>query len=131
MAKTILVVEDRPNWRTAFCGYLRDKGYVVIEANCGIEFKKKAEIADAIVLDITMPMVPFGSEVKTAGLDVLLDLQNANPDHEAIQNPIIRSMWDRDFFGPKYEQINVKFENWLSRETPIAELIGLIKNVLK
>jgi DNA-binding NtrC family response regulator len=41
MKKTILVVEDRENWRRSFCRLLEDMGYNVMEARYGSEFKEK------------------------------------------------------------------------------------------
>lgn len=129
-AKTILVVEDRRNWRTTFCNLLTNLGYQVMEATCGNEFRDKAEDADVIILDISMPMEQNGEEIKTAGLDVLVELQNEEKfrNHPAIQNPIVRSMWEQeDFFGPRYEKVNVHDERWCSRNIPSAELLELIE----
>jgi CheY-like chemotaxis protein len=128
MTKTILVVEDRTNWRTTFCNLLTNLGYQVMEAKCGNEFREKAENVDVIILDISMPMEPNGEEIKTAGLDVLIELQQKYPEHPAIQNPIVRSMWEvDDFFGPKYKSVNVSDARWCSRNIPSAELLELIE----
>jgi hypothetical protein len=81
------------------------------------------------VLDIAIPLEPNGMEVGTAGLDTLLELQQQHPDHPAIHNPIIRSMWSQDLFGPRYQAIiqRVPRERWCSREVPVSELYTLIE----
>jgi CheY-like chemotaxis protein len=126
---TVLVVEDNDNWRTTFCNWLKFKGYGAIEAASGNEFEELAHKADVIILDINLPLDPNGPEVRTAGLDVLLKLQKENPEHFAIQNPIVRSMWNRKLFGDKYKNVNVKPEMWKSREAPLAELAELIRQL--
>ena len=126
--KTVLVVEDRENWRTTFCNLLSNMNYHVLEATCGQEFKEKAPTADVIILDISMPIEPDGEEVKTAGLDMLIELQKGYPKHPGIQNPIVRSMWEKeDFIGTKYKQVKVSDERWCSRNITSAELINLIE----
>ena len=128
-AKTILIVEDRENWRTTFCNLLSNLGYQVIEAKCGNEFREKAEKADVIILDISMPMEQNGEEIKTAGLDVLIELQQKFTENPAIKNPIVRSMWEKeDFFGTKYKNVNVLDDRWCSRNIPCAELLELIES---
>lgn len=133
MAATILVVEDRPNWRESFCEWLRAQDFHVVEATCGVEFKRKAASADVIILDIAIPMQPNGPEDNTAGLDVLIELQKEYPDHKAIHNPIIRSMWSPDLFGPRYHTITESvpaLRRWCSREVPVAELKALIDETM-
>ncbi len=132
MSKTVLVVEDRPNWRTTFCRWLGRRGFTVTEATCASEFRRKALHADVIVLDISIPLEPNGIEVGTAGLDTLLELQNQYPQHPAISNPIIRSMWSQDLFGPRYQALiqRVPRERWCSREVPVSELRALIEKTL-
>jgi hypothetical protein len=101
----------------------------VTEATCASEFRRRAVNADVIVLDIAIPLEPNGMEVGTAGLDTLLELQQQHPDHPAIHNPIIRSMWSQDLFGPRYQAIiqRVPRERWCSREVPVSELHALIE----
>ena len=128
----ILVVEDRENWRETFCGLLEDYGYDVIQATCGEEFRENAEKADVIMLDISMPMTKNGDEIKTTGLDILIDLQEKFPFHKAIQSPIIRSMWERhNFIGTKYYDVKVRNGGWCSRNKPNADLLALVEDKLE
>lgn len=127
--KKVLVVEDRENWRTTFGNFLKKLGYHVMYALNGRTFRAQAEKADVIIVDISMPMEPGQEEIKTAGLDVLMELQEEFPGHPAIQNPIIRSMWDRgDFKNSRYENANVADGRWCSRNVTIAKLLELIEN---
>lgn len=57
MVKTILVVDDEKDIRTALAGILEDEGYQIITAACGTEALEAArqELPDLVLLDIWMP----------------------------------------------------------------------------
>lgn len=129
---TVLVVEDRENWRTTFSELLEDLGYNVRQAGCGGEFMESATKTDVnvIVLDISMPYEPGGVESRTAGLEALLHLQENYPDHPAVQNPIVRSMLERsDFKGTKLDAVRVDPRRWVSRNYTNASMLKLISEV--
>lgn len=132
MNGTILVVEDRLNCRTTFRELFEFEGLRVIEATCAAEFKDKAVDADVILLDIAMPIHRVGPEDNTAGLDALLELRKAHPKHLAIHKPIIRSMWNRELFGSRYQVLidSIPEMRWRSRDTPLVELLALVKTTL-
>jgi CheY-like chemotaxis protein len=124
---TVLVVEDRENWRKTICELLGSLDFEVLQASCGQEFRERALAADVILLDISMPMAPGGPESKTAGLDVLLQLQEEHPGHAAIASPIVRSMWIPDDFKdwPPFKRL--KYGGWVSRNEPTASLLDMIE----
>ena len=67
----------------------------------------------------------------TRRLDILIKLQDKNPDHKAIQYPIIRSMWVRDEFkGTKYNNVKVDDKCWCSRNKPNVEFLALIDEII-
>jgi CheY-like chemotaxis protein len=124
---TVLVVEDREDWRKTICQLLESLDFGVLEASCGQEFREHAPAADVILLDIAMPMVPGGAESTTAGLDVLLQLQEEHPGHTAIAQPIVRSMWiPEDFKDWPLFKI-VTYGGWVSRNEPTASLLDMIE----
>lgn len=131
---TVLVAEDRGNWRETFCELLEDEGFHALQASCGEELKRQAPQADVIVLDISMPMTAGGPEVRTAGLDVLIELQAQEEylRHGAIQNPIVRSMWTVDDFAsvPRYKDAP-RYSTWESRNVPIDRLMHLIEGLVE
>ena len=57
--KTVLVVDDAAEIRTAVCALLRDAGYFVIEADNGAEGVRRAREhqPDLILMDLSMPVL--------------------------------------------------------------------------
>jgi len=57
MARTILIVDDEKDIRTALTGILEDEGYQVITASSGMEALEtvRQEMPDLVLLDIWMP----------------------------------------------------------------------------
>lgn len=57
MSKTILVVDDEKDIRTALAGILEDEGYQIMTAACGLEALEavRQELPDLVLLDIWMP----------------------------------------------------------------------------
>lgn len=55
--KRVLLIEDEPEIRSLYAGYLRDSGYEVIEASDGVEGYDKAMEGgwDVMLLDIMLP----------------------------------------------------------------------------
>jgi CheY-like chemotaxis protein len=131
MTKPRILVVDDASWREDFCLVLNDLGFDALQATCGTEFAERAPNSDIIILDIEMPMTPNGRKISTAGLDVLLELQRQYPSHPAIQNPIIRSMWNREVFNETpLRHATIAVEHWIPRITPLAELLDLIRNIV-
>ncbi|MFO1093472.1 MAG: hypothetical protein U0992_09190 [Planctomycetaceae bacterium] len=103
----------------------------MLQADCGDEFQRQAT-ADVIVLDISMPISRGEMEVRTAGLEVLLALQNEHPHHTAIQNPIVRSMWERsEFQNTRFDAVTVAPDHWVGRSEPIASILSRIEEVVQ
>ena len=59
MAKKILIVEDEANIRELLRLYLEREGYIVLEAENGVEGVKywKSEKPDMLLLDVMMPVM--------------------------------------------------------------------------
>jgi two-component system nitrogen regulation response regulator NtrX len=57
MSRTILIVDDEKDIRTALTGILEDEGYQVITASSGMEALEtvRQEMPDLVLLDIWMP----------------------------------------------------------------------------
>jgi DNA-binding NtrC family response regulator len=76
--QTILIVDDEQAQRLILSGYLKQKGYTLLEASSGIEALKIADnhIVDIVLSDFKMPDM--------TGIDLLMKLKERNPETSVV-----------------------------------------------
>lgn len=117
--KTILVVDDESSQRVILVGYLKRKGYEVIEAKSaeeGIE-SAKANVIDIILTDYKMP--------GKSGLELLREVKKLNPETSIV---IITA------FGTIEDAVKAMKEgayDYLTKPIDLDELDLLIKRIVE
>ena len=117
--RTILVVDDESSQRVILVGYLKRKGYEVLEAKSaeeGIEIAKSSVI-DIILTDFKMP--------GKSGLDLLQEVKKINPEASVV---IITA------FGTIEDAVKAMKEgayDYLTKPIDLDELDLLVKRIVE
>jgi two-component system NtrC family response regulator len=115
--QTILVIDDEASQRVILVGYLKQKGYDVLEASSGSEGIRKAHdnIIDIVLTDYKMP--------DKNGLEVLQEIRKNNPETSVV---IITA------FGTIEDAVKALKEgayDYLTKPIDLDELDLLIKRI--
>jgi DNA-binding NtrC family response regulator len=117
--QTILVIDDEASQRIILTGYLKQKGYNVLEASSGLKGIEEANknIVDIVLTDYKMP--------DKNGLEVLQEMKKSNPETSVV---IITA------FGTIEDAVKAMKEgayDYLTKPIILDELDLLIKRIIE
>jgi CheY-like chemotaxis protein len=116
-ARTVLVIEDDPQFRMTLAAYLEDSGYTVLEASDGLEGLEVFDRArpDIVLTDLRMP--------KLDGLGVIAAVKARSPS-----TPVIAFTGTRD---PLAGENALRLGAWGCLFKPIEDLSALESALVK
>jgi CheY-like chemotaxis protein len=115
--KTILLVEDDDQLRSALAHMLSKRSYVVLEAADGLTaveiFRTRSHQIEVVLLDMTLPGI--------SGLQVLQDVRRIRPDIRVI----LTSAYSREIAEPQVPR-DLIYE-FIGKPFRIADLLALLR----